>query len=237
MDTMILIPAFNEERDIARVVRAVGAAVPGLPVVIVDDGSRDRTAAAARAAGATVLSHPFNLHYGAALCTGYAYALAQGYGRVVQMDADGQHDPASIRAVLDALDAGADLVLGSRFRDPGSYTPPTVRRIGIRLMSWVASCLLGQRITDAATGFQGLSRRQVRFYATATHFPHDYPDANVIIRSARAGFRVVEVPARMHAAERGGGMHAGVKALWYVFKMAVAISIEISRRVPVREGE
>jgi len=200
--------------------------------VIIDDGSRDGTAAAARAAGAIVLSHPFNLHYGAALSTGYAYALAQGCKRVVQMDADGQHDPASIRAVLDALDEGADLVLGSRFRDPDSYTPPRGRRIGIGLMSWVTSCVLGQRITDAATGFQGLSRRLLRFYATGAHFPHDYPDANVIIRAARAGFRVVEVPARMHAAERGGGMHAGVKALWYVFKMAVAITVEVSRRVP-----
>lgn len=237
VDTLILIPAFNEQRDIARVVRSVSAAVPGLPVAIIDDGSHDGTADAARSAGAIVLSHPFNLHYGAALSTGYAYALEQGYERIVQMDADGQHDAASIRVVLDALDRGADLVLGSRFRDPDSYTPPRIRRIGIGLMSLVTRWVLGLAITDAATGFQGLSRRLVRFYVTGAHFPHDYPDANVIIRAARAGFRIVEVPARMHAAERGGGMHAGVKALWYAFKMAVAITVELSRRIPAGVDE
>lgn len=235
MDTLVIIPAYNEERDIGRVVRGVRAAAPDLPVAVINDGSRDGTAAAARAAGATVLSHPFNLHYGAALCTGYRYALARGCARVVQMDADGQHDPTSIRMVLDALDQGADLVLGSRFRDPGSYTPPAVRRMGIGVMSLAATCAVGHRITDAATGFQGLSRRLLNFYAHRAHFPHDYPDANMIIRCARAGFRVVEVPVRMHAAERGGGMHVGVEPLWYVFKMALAIGVELSRRVPAGE--
>ena len=235
MDTVVIIPAYNEERDIARVVHGVRAAVPDLPVVVVDDGSRDGTAAAARGAGATVLSHPFNLHYGTALCTGYRYALAGGCTRLVQVDADGQHDPASIRTVLEALDQGADLVLGSRFLDPGSYTPPAVRRMGIGIMSLAATCVVGRRITDAATGFQGLSRRLLRFYTSGTHFPHDYPDANMIIRAARAGFRVVEVPVRMHAAERGGGMHVGIEPLWYVFKMALAISVEASRRVPAGE--
>jgi glycosyltransferase involved in cell wall biosynthesis len=231
-DTLIIIPAYNEARDIARVLRAIHEAAPQIPVMVIDDASRDGTAAAARAAGARVISHPINMNYGAALHTGYRYAREHGIGRVVQMDADGQHDPASIAVILQALEDGADLVLGSRFRDPGSYVPPLSRRVGIKLLSLAASLAVRQWITDATTGFQGLSRRLVGFYATQGHFPHDYPDANMIIRAARAGFRVVEVPVRMHVAQRGGGLHAGLKPVWYALKMTVAVTVEASRRLP-----
>ncbi len=231
-DALIIIPAYNEERDIARVLRAIRECAPQLPVVVIDDASRDGTPAAAAGAGVRVISHPINMNYGAALHTGYCFAREHGYERVIQMDADGQHDPASIAAILQALNDGADLVLGSRFRDRGSYVPPLSRRIGIKLMSRVATLAIGQRITDATTGFQGLSRGLVNFYATQGHFPHDYPDANMIIRAARAGFRIVEIPVRMHAARCSGGLHAGLKPFWYAFKMLVAVTVEASRRLP-----
>jgi len=230
-DALIIIPAYNEARDIARVLRAIHEGAPHIPVVVIDDGSRDGTSAAAAAAGARVISHPVNLNYGAALYTGYRYARAHGFDRVIQMDADGQHDPASVAAILQALAGGADLVLGSRFRDRGSYTPPLSRRIGIKLLSLVTTLIIGRRITDATTGFQGLSRTLVDFYVTQSHFPHDYPDANMIIRAARAGFRIVEIPVRMHAAQRTSGLHAGLKPLWYMFKILVAITVEGSRRL------
>ncbi len=236
VDTLILMPAFNEEDGIARVLGGIREQVPGMPVLVVDDGSRDRTAELARGAGARVVSHPVNQNYGAALHTGYRYALEHGFRRVVQVDADGQHDPSSIHTVLEALDQGADLVLGSRFRDPDSYVPPLTRRLGIAIFSRVASCFAGTRITDATTGFQGLSRSLVRFYATQGNFPHDYPDANILVRAARAGFRIAEVPVRMHVAERGGGMHAGLKPIWYVLKVSLALSVEASRRLPREEG-
>lgn len=229
-------PAYNEEAGISPVIRAIRASAPDLDVLVVDDGSRDQTAAVARQEGATVVSHPTNLHYGAALLTGYRYALQEGYPYLVQVDADGQHDPASILTVLEALENGADLVLGSRFLHPESYRPPLSRRLGIALFSRVARWVAGHPITDATTGFQGLSRRLFGFYATQGHFPHDYPDANMIVRASRAGFRIVEVPVRMHTAVREGGMHAGLKPLWYVFKMGFAISVEASRRLPREEG-
>jgi len=230
-ETLIIMPAYNEARGIGRVVSAIRAAYPELPLAVIDDGSRDGTGAAARAAGAQVVSHPFNMHYGSALFTGYRLAIARGCDRVVQVDADGQHDPASIRTVLHALEDGADLVLGSRFLDPESYSPPPIRRIGMTLFSLAASAAVGSRIADATTGCQGLSRRLLEFYTERAHFPHDYPDANMIVRTARAGFRIVEVPARMHTAEEGGGMHVGWKPFWYVFKMSVAIVVESSRRL------
>ncbi len=233
--TLIIIPAYNEEGVIGRVLESIQQAAPGVPILVIDDGSSDRTAEDAREGGARVVSHPHNLNYGCALRTGYRFALAHDFARVIQVDADGQHDAESLRTIQDALDQGFDLVLGSRFLDERSYRPPLTRRLGIALFGLAASWAVGRHITDATTGLQGLSRRLIRFYDSRDSFPHDYPDANMIIRSARAGFRITEVPARMHVAERGGGMHAGLKPLRYILKMCLAISVEFSRRLPKDE--
>ncbi len=232
---LIIIPAFNEESGIAAVIRSIRRAAGDLPVLVINDGSVDGTVAAGRAAGAVVVSHPFNIGYGCALQTGYRYALAHSYTGVIQVDADGQHDSSSIPKVRRALEEGWDLVLGSRFLDPRSYQPSWVRRIGMTLFGLAASWAQGERITDATTGFQGLSRRLLRFYTARGGFPHDYPDANMIIRAARAGFRITEVPVWMHTAEGGGEMHGGFKPLWYVVKMSLAVSMEASRRWPRTE--
>lgn len=230
--TLVIIPAFNEATKLGALLPAIRRAVPGLPILVVDDGSGDATAAAAAAAGARVVRHPFNLGYGAALLTGYRYALGEGFERVIQLDADGQHDPASILRIGEQLDAGYDLVLGNRFLDPDSYRPPAARRIGIRLFSTLVSLALGRGISDATTGFQGLSRALLRFYAERSSFPPDYPDANILIRCARAGFRIHEVPVRMRANPEGGTLHVGLKPLVYVARMLFAIAVEWSRRLP-----
>lgn len=233
--TLVIVPALNEARRIGAVLAGIRASAPGAEILVVDDGSRDATAHEARAAGARVVSHPFNLGYGAALRTGYLYARARGHARVLQMDADGQHDPGSIAAIRAALDAGADLVLGSRFLDGASYRPSLSRRLGMRLFGCLAALALRRKVTDPTTGYQGLSARLVAFHAAAPDFPHDFPDANIIVRCARAGFRVVEVPARMRDNPEGGTLHVGWKPVIYVFKMLVALALEASRR-PRREA-
>lgn len=234
--TLIVIPALNEERRIRAVLDGIWRVMPGAAVLVVDDGSRDATAAEARAGGARVASHPFNLGYGAALQTGYRYALRHGFGRVLQMDADGQHEPESIPAVVGGLDAGADLVLGSRFLAAGSYRPPWTRRLGMRLFGTLASWALGRRVSDVTTGFQGLSRRVLAFYDGPGIFPHDFPDANMIVRAARAGLRVTEVPVRMRENPTGGSLHVGLKPILYVAKMIFSILIELTRRLPLPEA-
>jgi len=234
--TLILIPAYNEERKIGGLLETLRRVVPDLPVLVVDDGSRDATAAAGRRGGARVVSHPVNLGYGAALQTGYRFALRHGYARAVQLDADGQHDPESIARILARLDEGYDLVLGSRFLDAGSYRPPLARYVGIRLFSALATLALGRRVSDATTGFQGLTRAVMAFYDRRGSFPHDYPDANMIIRCARAGYRIAEVPVRMRANPEGGTLHVGFKPLLYVLKMKFAILIELTRKLPAEEA-
>jgi glycosyltransferase involved in cell wall biosynthesis len=236
---LVLIPAYNEEENLARVIAGVRMAVPHADVLVVDDCSRDETGRVAREAGATVVRHPINLGYGAGLLTGYRYADRKGYARVAQIDGDGQHDPAWIVQLLGRLDEGNDLVLGSRF---GSgvrrYKPPILRRIGMRFFAGVASSALGQTITDPTSGYQALSGRLVRFHARGNHFPQDYPDADILILVGRAGFRVAEVPVTMYEKPGGASMHSGLRPLYYVVKMILSILLVVTSGPgrPGREG-
>lgn len=236
-DTLIVIPAFNEEPRIAAVVAGVRTAVPEADVVVIDDGSADGTATTARAAGATVIRHPFNLGYGVAIQTGYKYALSTGYRFLAQIDGDGQHDPAGICTLLAPVRAGeADFVLGSRFLAADSYVPPAARRLGMAFFRKLVSLLVGQRITDSTSGFQAFNRDVIAFFATEV-FPCDYPDADVLLCLHRAGFTIREVPVRMRASTSGKSMHGGLKPLYYVFKMLLSIVVTLlrSRRLYRRE--
>jgi glycosyltransferase involved in cell wall biosynthesis len=226
---LVVIPAFNEGGRIAPVVRTVLAQAEA-EVLVVDDGSRDETAEQARAAGATVATHAVNLGYGAALQTGYRFALRHGFDAVIQMDADGQHDPASLRALLDALDGGADVVVGSRFLHRGSYRPPLLRRIGMAIFGAVASYYARMKLTDPTSGYQALSRRALEFYAHE-RYPHDYPDADVLSMVARVGLSLAEVPVHMLSSPDGKSMHGGfLKPLYYIFRMTLALTLVPLRR-------
>jgi glycosyltransferase involved in cell wall biosynthesis len=220
-------PAYNEAQRIRSVVEAVRRQVAA-DVLVVDDGSSDATASKARAAGAITATHATNLGYGAALQTGYRFALRHGYDAVLQLDADGQHDPASIPRLLAGLEH-ADVIVGSRFLDGGSYRPPLLRRLGMKLFGTVASGLAGQRVTDPTSGFQAVSRRALEFYAHE-RYPADYPDADVLAMVARSGLRLAEVPVRMLASPDGKSMHAGaVKQFYYVFRMSLALGLVLFR--------
>ncbi len=227
MRLLVVLPALNESGRIGRVVRSVRE-IGLADVLVVDDGSSDDTAAEARAAGATVASHAVNLGYGSALQTGYRWALRHGFDAVLQLDADGQHDPSSIPVLLDAL-AQADVVVGSRFLGGGSYRPPFSRLVGMKLFGLIASLLCGKRVTDPTSGYQAISRRALEFYAHE-RYPIDYPDADVLAMLVRSGLRLAEVPVTMRTSPPGKSMHAGLlKPLYYVFRMCLALAL-----VPLR---
>jgi glycosyltransferase involved in cell wall biosynthesis len=227
MRILVVIPAYNEAGRIGRTVAAVRGQVDA-DVLVVDDGSSDRTAAEATEAGAIVAPHGANLGYGAALQTGYRFALQRAYDAVLQLDADGQHDPASIPRLIEAL-GSADVVVGSRFLESGSYRPPLARRIGMRLFGALGSALAGARISDPTSGYQAIGRRALAFYAHE-RFPHDYPDADILAMVVRSGLRLREVPVRMLPSPAGKGMHAGLwKPLYYGIRMTLALLL-----VPLR---
>lgn len=225
---IILIPAFNEEQRIAAVIKGIKTAVPDADILVVNDGSRDDTAAAASRAGAIVVSHPFNMGYGAAIQTGYKYARNKGYDFLVQLDADGQHDPTCIPALLaPVIEGAADIAIGSRFLG-NSYRPPFARRVGMALFRQIVSMVTGTFITDTTSGFQAFNRDVIRFFATDI-FPVDYPDADMLIMLHRAGFRIVEIPVRMFENSEGKSMHSGFKPLYYMFKMLLSICVTLMR--------
>lgn len=232
---LALIPAFNEEGRIGPVVEAVRRA-SGFDVVVIDDGSRDATGAEARRAGATVLPHPFNLGYGAALQTGYKWAVRKGYRVVVQLDADGQHDPSFVPILAErVLSGAADACVGSRFLEGQGYIPPFARRVGMVLFGYIASVATGRRVTDPTSGYQALSRDVVDFFRSDV-FPADYPDADVLILLHRAGFKVEERPVAMRQSPTGQSMHSGLlRPLFYVFKMFLSILVTLLREPPRRK--
>ena len=227
---LIIIPAYNEEKSIAAVLREMGQEVPEFDIVVINDGSRDDTAQTARIAGAVVISHPFNMGYGVTIQTGYKFALAKGYDFVVQMDGDGQHDPAFIPQVLAPVIADeTDFSLGSRFLETESYAPSLSRRAGMIFFRWLISLLISTRITDSTSGYQAFNRKVIRFFSTEV-FPCDYPDADIILTLHRANFRIMEVPVRMHASASGKSMHTGWMPLYYIFKMLLSIFVTLLRK-------
>lgn len=228
-NVLVVIPAFNEAPRIAEVIGGVRAVLPEAAIVVIDDGSGDGTAGVAEETGALVLRHPFNLGYGVAIQTGYKYALAMGYSCLVQIDGDGQHDPAGIPALLEPLRCGtADFVLGSRFLSGVSYRPPLVRRLGMAFFRSIVALVIRQPVTDCTSGFQAFNREVIGFF-TRDLFPCDYPDADVLISLHLAGFRISEVPVRMSAGAAGKSMHGGIKPIYYVFKMLLSIAVTLLR--------
>jgi glycosyltransferase involved in cell wall biosynthesis len=229
--TLILVPAFNEAARIGRVLAGIRAAVPGADVLVVDDGSADDTSAVARAVGARVVRLPFNLGAGVAAQTGYKLAVREHYACVVQLDADGQHEPADIPKLLALIERReADVAIGSRFLDGAStYQPGVVRRIGMGLFGLLAWLLTGVRFSDVTSGFRAFSGDVVRFVATEW-YPTDYADADVLITLRRAGFRLRDVPVRMYERAGGRSMHAGLRPVYYVFKMLLSVALAPVRR-------
>jgi glycosyltransferase involved in cell wall biosynthesis len=195
---------------------------------VVDDGSTDRTAEAAREAGAEVASLPFNLGVGGAMRLGFAFALANGFDNVVQVDADGQHDPASIRSLIEALDH-ADLVLGARFAGEGDYAVRGPRRWAMRVLASILSRIVKTRLTDTTSGFKASGPKAVRLFAE--HYPAEYLGDTIeaLVIAARAGCVVVQVPVTMRARAAGNPSHNPFKAAAYLARAAIALVFALMR--------
>jgi len=225
----VIIPAYNEAGRVSSTIAGIRKSNDA-DIIVISDGSTDNTSREARGAGADVIEHPFNLGYGATLQSGFKYAMKMGYEYAIQMDADGQHEPSSISALIaPVLNDEVDVVIGSRFLDKGNYKAPFVRRMGMYFFAFITSLITGRKITDPTSGFQALNKKVMEFYASDA-YPADYPDADVIIMLHRKGFRFKEVPVVMHNAAKRS-MHGGLlKPLYYIFKMLLSIFVTILRK-------
>jgi glycosyltransferase involved in cell wall biosynthesis len=223
---LVVIPAYNEHGRIGEIVKAVKRILPSVKTLVVNDCSSDDTGSESVEAGAVVVTHLINLGYGAALETGYLYALQYGYEFIVQMDGDGQHLPDEVLKILTpVLDGGADIVIGSRYlSSKNTYKTSIVRKVGQKFFRMILSMITGYKITDPTSGFQCLNRKAFELFSRG-QFPHDFPDADVLLMAHYAGFRVNEVPVVMLGRSGGMSMHAGLKPLYYVIKMILSITM------------
>jgi glycosyltransferase involved in cell wall biosynthesis len=232
-----IVPAYNEEQNIGRVVAELRAFDPGLEIVVVSDGSADRTAENAAAAGARVLRLPYNLGIGGAVQTGFKYAWQQGYELAVRCDGDGQHVPGELPKVIAPVVAGeADIAVGSRFVAGDGYRSSASRRVGIRLLATVVSAIARQRVTDTTSGFQALNRRALELFAA--DYPHDYPEVEGMVMTIKHQLRLVEVPVQMRERRHGRSSITALRSIYYMAKVLTALFVGLFRRdlVPLEKA-
>ena len=179
-----------------------------------------------------MLRLPHNVGIGGAVQTGFKFALAEGYDTAVRLDGDGQHDAGELGKLLARLERGeADLVIGSRFVDPGgSYRPPFARRIGIRVFARLVSLLGGQRVTDTTSGFLALDRIGIELFAA--EYPHDYPEVEATLVALKSGLRLAQVQVDMRERETGSSSITFVRSLYYIVKVMLALLVASLRRYP-----
>lgn len=232
---LVIVPAWNEEQSVGHTVREILAAGPHYDVVVVNDGSQDRTADIARSAGATVLTLPFNMGVGGAMKTGFTYAQRHGYGIAVQVDADGQHNPADIAKVVGGLTA-ADISIGARFAEEGDYAARGPRRWAMRFLASVLSRVAHTRLTDATSGFRAANSRAIDQYVR--YYPAEYLGDTIdsLVAAAHAGLTVTQVPVAMRPRMHGQPSQGPMGSTIYLFRSLFALGLALTRG-SMRRGE
>lgn len=226
---LIIVPAWNEARNVGHTVREILEARGDYDVVVIDDGSTDATAAVARDSGATVINLPFNLGVGGAMRTGFTYAQRHGYQRAIQVDADGQHNPADIALVLSGLHA-ADISIGARFADVGDYEVRGPRRWAMIFLAKVMSKVAKTRLTDATSGFRAAGPRAIAQYVA--YYPAEYfgDTLDSLVAACHAGLTVTQVPVAMRPRMHGTSTQGTIGATVYLMRAVFALSLAVMRR-------
>ncbi len=223
---LIIIPAFNEEGAIGEVIRETREAIPGVPLLVIDDCSADATAAVARGAGADVLSLPHHLGLGGAVQAGYKLAYELGYQYVIRTDGDGQHDPRDIPRIYETLrDSGCQMVIGSRFAGGDAGYTSWTRALGIRFFRLVLRPILGRPVHDPTSGFVGVNRQALQVFSRS--FPLEYPEIEALVVLQRKAFRFAEVPCRMRPRRAGRSSITAVKSFYYILHVLLGVFVNI----------
>ena len=227
---LIIIPSYNEEATVGAVIDEVRRHVPEATVLVVDDGSKDATSSKALAKGVKAVRHPFNMGVGAAMQTGYKYALRNGFDIAVQMDADGQHPAKQIRDLIaPLLRDKTDMVVGSRFLGAGEYKPSIARAAGIAIFSKVVSFIIKEKLTDTTSGFRAVNREVIEFLSRA--YPDDYPEVEAIVLLHKKGFAIMEVPVIMSERKGGKSSITASKSAYYMVKVLLAVFVDLLKKV------
>lgn len=225
---VIIIPVYNEEANIEKVIREIRKEIYFADILIIDDCSTDDTLKKIKSLDVNFLSLPFNLGYSGVLQTGFKYAIENNYEYVIQFDGDGQHIAAEVKKLnVAAMNENADIVIGSRFKEKGGYSYPLFRKVASIIFKLLIKNICRTEITDPTSGFQMLKRNVFDRYAKMYNFPQ-YPDANLIIEMLLNNYKIVEVHVTMREREAGVGMHDGfIKPIKYMIRMFYSIILII----------
>ncbi|MBM6948816.1 glycosyltransferase family 2 protein [Mordavella massiliensis] len=229
MKKLIIIPAFNEEANIEKTVRAILRDAPDFDYVVINDCSTDQTRKICEEHGFNIVNLPINLGIGGAVQTGYKYAYENGYDVAVQVDGDGQHDPEFLNKMAEHLmDRHLDMVIGSRFIEKKGFQSSKMRRVGIIFFSKLIKLLTGILITDPTSGLRMVGRNVMALFAV--DYPRDYPEPESVVAVLRRRMKVEEIPVIMHEREGGISSISLKKSVYYMIKVTLAILIERIRK-------
>lgn len=225
MKVMVAIPAYNEEKNIFRVVNSVRCNNPEVDVVVINDGSRDLTEVEAQRAGAFVINLPQNLGIGGAVQTGYIYASRKGYDVVIQVDGDGQHDPKDLSRLIESIEKDeADMVIGSRFAEKTDYVSSKMRWVGINFFSKLVSFVCRRNYFDTTSGYRAVNKKVINIFAG--YYPRDYPEVETIVYASKRGVRIKEISVDMKKRQGGKSSITPLKSIYYMIKVTCAILLQ-----------
>lgn len=222
---LVIIPCYNEEENIVNTVERLRSQCPQVDFLVINDCSTDGSAALLKSRGYPYLDLPVNLGIGGGVQCGYLYARDQGYDVTIQMDGDGQHDPAYLMNVVQpVLDGRLDMCIGSRFITKEGFQTSFMRRVGIRFLSTMIFLLCGQRVLDVTSGFRATNARMTAYFAD--HYASDYPEPEAILAASLAGFRVGEAPVVMQERQGGVSSISAFKSVYYMVKVSLSLIID-----------
>ena len=226
MKILAIVPSFNEEENIRGVIESIRDSNPSIDILVVNDGSHDRTGDVARSSGfVQVIDLPCNLGIGGAVQTGFKFARRRGYDVAFQFDGDGQHVASAIDTILEPIwENRADVVIGSRFCGANDgYRPGIARRLGIKVFEVANFLLIGQRVMDNTSGFRAYNQKAIAFLAR--NYPMDYPEPEAVLILGKNGFRLREVPVRMEERKKGRSSISGIWSFYYMTKVLLALIV------------
>lgn len=222
---LFIVPAYNEEKSIERVLKSIRKECPSYDIVVINDGSSDATAKIAEKNNVNVISVPFNLGIGGAVQTGLLYAQKNNYDIAIQLDADGQHKPEEVGKLINALEQdGVDMVLGSRFLDKNDYHSTFMRKLGNVIFSTLIAMVTKQLFSDSTSGFRTFNKRAINFLAQ--NYPADFPEPESLVILKKHGFKVKEVSVSMNERQGGQSSVTKFKAIYFMISISIAILID-----------
>jgi glycosyltransferase involved in cell wall biosynthesis len=227
---LVIIPAYNEEEAVGNVIENVRVHLPQADILVVNDGSTDSTSEIARKWGVLVLEHPYNMGIGATMQTGFLYALRNDYDIAVQIDADGQHDPAFLPSLIEPILKGqANLVIGSRYLSEEGFKSTFLRKFGIAFFACLIRILTRKRVTDPTSGFRAVDRQGIRLFSE--EYPSDYPEVEALISAYKRGLNFQEVSTEMRDRQGGTSSIGILSALFYMVKVTLSVSVGFFREM------